>query len=307
MGTPDFAVESLKALLHSGCNICAVVTVPDKKQGRGLKVKSSAVKRFALENDIPVLQPESLRDQLFITELKKYSADCFVVVAFKILPKEIFTIPKLGTVNVHGSLLPAYRGAAPINWAIMNGDTETGVTTMLIDAKVDTGDILLQERVKITDLMTAGELHDILANKGASILIKTLEMLDKEQINPISQNSSNATKAPKIDKQTAAIDFNMSSKKVHNQIRGLSPYPGAYTFIKNKKIKFLKSVVIHGLEKLDSGKIISLESDCFTVSCANGGVKIFEVQLEGKRTMNSRDFLNGYKIEPGMYFTNSKT
>jgi methionyl-tRNA formyltransferase len=303
MGTPDFAVESLKALVTSGHDVCAVVTVADKRQGRGLKVKSSAVKLYALENNIPIIQPENLKDPAFANQLKHYSADCFVVVAFKILPREIFTIPKLGTVNVHGSLLPAYRGAAPINWAIMNGDTETGVTTMLIDAKVDTGDILLQDKVTISGSMTAGDLHDILAVKGARILIETLKMLSRKQINPLPQDDSKATKAPKIKTQTALIDFDQPAMKVHNHIRGLSPYPGAYTFINKKKIKLLKSEITTGSKTTAAGTIIAIENNTFKISCSVGALTIYEVQLEGKRKMDSFDFLNGYKIETGDFFT----
>lgn len=307
MGTPDFAVESLKALVTSGHEIGAVVTVPDKKQGRGLKIKSSAVKQFSLKYNIPVLQPESFKEPIFISQLKQYSADCFVVVAFKILPREIFTIPKLGTVNVHGSLLPAYRGAAPINWAIMNGDSETGVTTMLIDAKVDTGDILLQDEVKITDSMTAGQLHDVLAVRGADLLIESLEKLSKKEFHPIPQDNSKATKAPKINNQIALIDFNNPAQKVYNQIRGLCPYPGAYTFINNKKIKILESEIISRLETGEAGKIIFVESDSFTISCSYDALKIYKVQLEGKRKMTSHDFLNGFKIEKDIFFTSSKS
>jgi len=306
MGTPDFAVESLKALIESEHEVCAAITVPDKKQGRGLTIKSSAVKLYASANNIPVLQPDRFKDQTFIDQLKSYSADCFVVVAFKILPREIFTIPKLGTLNVHASLLPAYRGAAPINWAIMNGDTETGVTTMLIDAKVDTGDILLQGKVKIENSMSAGELHDILAQKGADLLVKSLNKLSKGEIQSLPQDNSKATKAPKINNEVGLINFKSPAQTVHNQIRGLSPYPGAYSFIKGKKIKILKSKIATELESGNAGKVISSGNDSFIVSCALGSLQILEVQLEGKRVMNSRDFLNGFKFDMDSYFKNSR-
>jgi methionyl-tRNA formyltransferase len=306
MGTPEFAVESLKALLEADHDVCAVVTVPDKKQGRGLKVKASAVKQFATERGIPVLQPQHLKDQDFKDELKKFEADCFVVVAFRILPKEIFTIPKKGTINVHGSLLPAYRGAAPINWAIMNGDSESGVTTMLIDAKVDTGNILLQDKVEITSSMTAGDLHDILAERGAKLLVKTIDKIANGKINSIQQENIFATKAPKITTATALINFEKEAEKVHNQIRGLSPYPGAFTFLKSKKIKLLKSHVSSSRGSAVAGVILSVASDNFVVGCTQGKISIFEVQLEGKKIMSVHDFLNGHKLSKGMHFTSTK-
>ncbi len=306
MGTQEFAVESLKALLEAGHDVCAVVTVPDKKQGRGLKVKATAVKQFAIERGIPVLQPQNLKDQDFEDELKMLAADCFVVVAFRILPKAIFTIPKKGTINVHGSLLPAYRGAAPINWAIMNGDHESGVTTMLIDAKVDTGNILLQDKVEIASSMTAGELHDILAERGAKLLVKTIEKIAKNEIHSIRQDNILATKAPKITSATALINFEKDAEKVHNQIRGLSPYPGAFTFLHNKKIKLFKSSVSSSEGSELPGKILSVEPDSFVVACMTGNISIFELQLEGKRKMRVRDFLNGFKLVQGMHFTDAK-
>ncbi|KAA3617389.1 MAG: methionyl-tRNA formyltransferase [Calditrichaeota bacterium] len=302
MGTPDFAVESLKALIKSSHEVCAVVTIPDKKQGRGLKIKSSPVKQFAEKYHISVLQPESFKDSDFIEQLRNYSTDCFVVVAFKILPKEIFTIPKLGTVNVHGSLLPAYRGAAPINWAIMNGDLESGVTTMLIDSKVDTGDMLLQDKTIISENMTAGELHDILAEKGAALLVQSLDKLAAGVINPIAQDNTKATKAPKINNLTALIDLEKPARDVHNQIRGLSPYPGAYSFVNDKKIKLLQSEVIISPKKESAGKIIEVTDKSFSIACENNAIKILQVQLEGKRKMTSRDFLNGYKLTVGDCF-----
>lgn len=304
MGTPDFAVQSLKALIQTRHDICAVVTVPDKKQGRGLKIQSSAVKRFAEKNNISVLQPEQLNDENFITKLKSLKADCFVVVAFKILPKVIFTIPQYGTLNVHASLLPAYRGAAPINWAIMNGETKTGVTTMLIDAKVDTGDILKQTEVRITEDMNAGELHDILAKKGAELLLETLTLIDSHNITPIVQDELKATRAPKINSETALINFLKPAHSVYNQIRGLSPYPAAYTFLGGKKIKIYKIRVVSGTAATEPYVISEVQSSSFTVGCLEGAIEILELQIEGKKPMLTKDFLNGYNLKPGDRFTN---
>lgn len=297
MGTPDFAVESLKALMQTHHEVCAVVTVPDKMQGRGLKIKSSPVKQFAEKNNIAVLQPDNLKSTEFSEQLRQYSADCFVVVAFKILPKEIFTIPPIGTVNVHGSLLPAYRGAAPINWAIINGEKKSGVTTMLINANVDTGDILLQDEAAITDDMTAGMLHDILAEKGAKLLVKTLELLEKKEISPRHQDNSKASKAPKLKPEITQIDFNKPAKDVHNFIRGLSPYPAAYTYWKSKKIKIFRTKIDDPEYKGEPGEILHIKKDSFNICCNPGTLTVYKLQLEGKKQMKAADFLNGYSLK----------
>jgi methionyl-tRNA formyltransferase len=299
MGTPDFAVESLDTLVHSSHEIVAVVTVQDKAQGRGLKIKESPVKIFAKKNDIPLIQPDKLNDEDFVNNLVGFNADCFVVVAFRILPQVIFSIPKFGTINVHASLLPKYRGAAPINWAIMNGERETGVTTMLIDKKVDTGNILFQEKVNIPETMTAGELHDLLAEKGANLLLRTLEKIEKGDIQPMEQDHLTATKAPKIRPEAALISFNTSALNVHNKIRGLSPYPGAYTFFKGKKIKILKSIVSTSKTIDNPGVVRRVGTDFFEVDCSDGCVLVYEVQLEGKNRMSVKDFLNGYPVAQG--------
>ncbi len=300
MGTPDFAVYSLEALLEAGHELVAVVTVPDKKQGRGQKLRPSPVKQCALKHGLTLLQPESLRDETFREELKRLGAELFVVVAFKILPREVFGIPPLGTLNVHASLLPAYRGAAPINWAIINGERESGVTTMLIDARVDTGDILLQERVNITGDMNAGDLHDLLAPLGARLLVLTLEKLKRGEIKPQKQDNRLASRAPKLTAANTAIDFNRPADEVHNFIRGLSPYPGAYTFWRGQKLKILKAGVSSG-EHTESrpGQIIRREKERLVVACNPGAVSLERLQLQGKRQMNVRDFLNGYPLKTG--------
>ena len=295
MGTPGFALKSLTILYENGFGIAAVVTVPDKPQGRGLKIKSSPVKQFALQKKLTILQPEKLKDPLFRKRLLEFKADVFVIVAFKILPPEIFTIPPSGTINVHASLLPKYRGAAPINWAIINGESETGVTTMRIDANVDTGDILLQKVVTITKNMTAGELHDILAEEGAKLLVKTLKGL--EDIQPQKQDILKISKAPKINAETGKIDFSSNSINVHNFIRGLSPYPGAYTFFKSKKIKILESALAESPVSVNPGMITEVKKDYFEVSCGSGSVKILQVQPEGKRRMSAAEFINGFHLK----------
>ena len=235
MGTPEFAVVSLRKLLEANTNIVTVVTVPDKPKGRGLKLQPSAVKIAALAANIPILQPESLKDPKFIQKLYNSKPDLIIVVAFRILPEEVFTIPPLGTVNLHGSLLPKYRGAAPIHWAIINGEKITGVTTFFIKKEVDTGNIIETIEIPIPSNMTAGELHDIMAAKGAEILLETCRKIEKGSVTTRIQNHSLATKAPKIHQEDCLIDFNQPAEKVHNFIRGLSPYPSAY----RHKIPFL--------------------------------------------------------------------
>lgn len=300
MGTPDFALYSLEALIEAGHELVAVVTVPDKKQGRGQKLKPSPVKQCAQKHGLTLLQPESLRDEAFLRELKELGAELFVVVAFKILPREVFGIPPMGTLNVHASLLPAYRGAAPINWAIINGERESGVTTMLIDTRVDTGDILMQEKVSITGDMNAGDLHDLLAPLGARLLVRTLEKLKRGEIAPQKQDDRLASRAPKLTAANTAIDFNRPAAEVHNFIRGLSPYPGAYTFWRGQKLKILKAGISREeITEGNPGQIVRREKDRLVVACNPGAVSLERLQLQGKRQMSVRDFLNGYPLKTG--------
>ncbi len=300
MGTPDFAVVSLKKIIEKKHQITAVVTVPDKPKGRGLQVTGSPVKQLALKHNITVLQPNSLRDKAFIQQLNSAEADVYIVVAFRILPPEVFNIPKLGTINLHASLLPKYRGAAPINWAIINGDSETGVTTILIDEKVDTGNMLLQKQIQITEDMTAGELHDILAEIGADVLIKTLDKLSAGILKIVKQDNSLATKAPKINKDMCHINFNRSAKDVYNLIRGLNPYPAAYVYHNNKQIKIYGCKVEDiKLKNITPATVIEKSKSDFKVACAKGSISINEVQLQGKRRMPVKDFFNGYNINIG--------
>ncbi len=301
MGSPEFAVKSLSALHNNNFNIVSVVTVPDKPQGRGLKIKYSPVKKYAIENNLPLLQPEKLKDGDFIKALADQDADVFVVVAFKILPYEVFSIPPSGTINVHASLLPKYRGAAPINWAIINGEKETGVTTMRIDAKVDTGDILLQKSVNIDENMTAGELHDILAIEGAHLLINTLNNLNN--IKPRKQDASKISKAPKLKSEAGLIDFSKNANDVHNHIRGLSPYPGAYTYFKSKKLKILKSENNQSnIDNVNSGTVSSITKNSVEVICGKGSVYISKIHPEGKRGMSAKEFVNGFHLKVGDKF-----
>lgn len=297
MGTPEFAVASLAALKNAGHEICAVVTVPDKARGRGLKVQPSAVKQYALAQKLPVLQPASLKDVAFEEQLKALQAELFVVVAFKILPQAIFSIPKHGTINLHGSLLPAYRGAAPINWAIINGDNESGVTTIFIDKKVDTGNIILKEHVAINEDMNAGQLHDTLMEVGAGLLIKTVTALQSGNITAQIQDETLASKAPKLTNANTQVDFSLPVKKVYNLVRGLAPFPGAYTWLDGKKMKILAAEyeeVNHGLE---AGTIDTTHARTLKIACDGGFLTINVLQLAGKRRMESHDFINGYPIK----------
>ena len=240
MGTPQFAVVSLKKLIENKFNIVSVVTAPDKKKGRGLKIQCSPVKLEAQQHNIPVLQPEKLKDAEFQLQLQKIKPDLIVVVAFRILPEAIFTLPPFGTINLHGSLLPKYRGAAPINWAIINGEKETGVTTIFIKKEVDTGNIIDSQKIKISKNMTAGELHDQMAEIGANLLLQSCNDIKNGNVQTKVQDESLATAAPKIFKETCKINFNQAANKVHDFIRGLSPYPASYTILNGKTTKAVR-------------------------------------------------------------------
>lgn len=301
MGTPDFAVSSLSALVKAGYTVVGVVTVPDKPAGRGMKFTSSAVKQFALEHNLNVLQPEKLRDPQFLDTLRSLEADLQVVVAFRMLPELVWNMPPMGTINVHASLLPAYRGAAPINWAIINGEKESGVTTFKLTHEIDTGNILLQEKVTIRDDETAGELYDELKEKGAALLIKTIdhllsgELLEQPQTAIVS-NPTALPHAPKIFTETCRINFLKSSGEINNLIRGLSPSPGAFTYIQNKLLKIYKSqpvVVAHGREP---GAIETDGKTFFRFFCTDGYISLIELQPEGKKRMPVEDFLRGLRL-----------
>lgn len=301
MGTPEFAIPSLKLMLDNSYNIAAVVTTPDKPQGRGQTLAYSAVKQFALKKDLKVLQPESMKDEKFIHQLKELNADLFVIVAFRILPREVFTIPKLGSFNLHASLLPKYRGAAPINWAIINGENETGVTTFFLEDKVDTGNVILQARLPIKENETAGELHDRLAEIGAEIVLHTVRLIEMGKAIPKPQENGLATPAPKIFKEHCKIDWSKSAVQIHNFVRGLSPVPCAFSFLNGKMVKIYQTVAENIQTEKPAGVVIDADKQLI-VAAKDGVVKILELQLEGKRRLNVEEFLRGFKINEGDRF-----
>lgn len=301
MGTPDFAVASLKALIEAGEEVVAVVTGPDKPAGRGQKMHSSAVKQFAVSQNIPVLQPVKLRDPEFLEELKSFQADLQVVVAFRMLPELVWNMPPKGTINVHASLLPNYRGAAPINHAILNGEKSSGVTTFLLQHEIDTGNILFFTEVPITETDNAGDLHDKLMVAGAELLIKTVNAIKEGNVNPIPQDELSSNQelkhAPKIFKEDCLIDWGKSTEEVFNQIRGLSPYPAAFTYLDDKVLKIYsaeKEVVGHS-EK--PGSYISDGKTNIKFATADGFISLSEIQIEGKKRMAVTDFLRGYRLD----------
>lgn len=293
-GVPDFTLPALHALLKSKHEIAAVVTGTDKERGRGRKISYTPVKEFALENSIPVLQPDKLREEEFSAELKNINADIFIVVAFKILPPEVFTIPKYGSFNLHASLLPKYRGAAPIQWALINGEKETGLTTFFLQEKVDTGSIILQEKINIAEDEDFGSLHDRMSEKGAGLILKTLELIESGTVNPAKQDDSLATPAPKITKETCVINWNKTALEVHNLVRGLSPMPSAFFMHGDKQIKVYKTK-INTERKLNPGEIYETKSEII-IGCGKDSLELLELQLEGRKRLNAEDFLRGNKL-----------
>jgi len=299
MGTPEFAVGSLAALINAGFNVVAVVTMPDKPAGRGLNLQQSAVKQYALQYNIPVLQPEKLKNTEFIEQLRSYNADLQVVVAFRMLPVIVWDMPPMGTINVHASLLPHYRGAAPINWAIINGEKETGITTFKLQHEIDTGDILLQEKVTIKESETVGTLHDKLKNVGASLLVETVKGLANNTIKEQPQAAfdlSSLKHAPKIFTETCKIDWKASVQEIYNLIRGLNPYPAAFTTLHDKKVKLFDCVI----EKKESistnlGEVFTDGKTELKFAAKDGYIVVKELQIEGKKRMKTEDFLRGYR------------
>ncbi len=302
MGTPDFAVASLDKLFKAGCKIVAVITAADKPGGRGLHLQQSAVKKYAVENNIPVLQPEKLKDPAFIESLRTLKADLQIVVAFRMLPEIVWSMPPMGTINVHGSLLPQYRGAAPINWAIINGEIFTGVTTFKLKHAIDTGDILLSEKIAIDENETAGELHDRMKETGADLLLKTLIAYTNGSIVEIPQNQSNnpdtqqVKHAPKIFTETCEINWQKSVTEIYNLIRGLSPYPAAFTFLETKKCKIFKGEKIMETAKTSPGNFETDQKTFLRFACTDGYINLLDIQLEGKKRMGIADFLRGYRF-----------
>ena len=302
MGTPEFAVASLDALVKAGCNIVGVITAPDKPAGRGLILQQSAVKKYAVENKLHVLQPEKLKSPEFLAELKSLNVDLQIVVAFRMLPEAVWNMPPMGSVNLHGSLLPQYRGAAPINWAVINGERETGVTTFKLKHEIDTGDILLQESFAVGENDTAGEVHDTMKEIGAALLVKTVEgiadgsLSEQPQLSTINHQLSTLRHAPKIFTETCKIDFSKSTETVHNLIRGLSPFPGAFTTLDGKTLKIFKSVKEITAVKTAAGKYETDGKIFLKFACVDGYIDVKELQLEGKKKMLTEDFLRGYRF-----------
>jgi methionyl-tRNA formyltransferase len=303
MGTPDFAVEPLKAILDAGIEVVGVVTVPDKPAGRGQKIQHSPVKAYALSRGLKLLQPEKLRDESFVTELRTLTPDIAVVVAFRMLPEVVWGIPRLGTFNLHASLLPQYRGAAPINWAIINGETVTGITTFLIDQKIDTGRILFQERIPIDPDETAGELHDKLMASGANLVVETIRALASGEITAIPQETmltgtAVLKPAPKLYRETCRICWGEPSTKIHNLIRGLSPYPGAWTEMSMSngdviQVKILRSRLSEVGVNQPAGDVYVSPKKSITVACGNGSIEIALLQAAGKKAMPPEEYLRG--------------
>ena len=299
-GTPEFAVTSLNALVNAGCTIVAVITAPDKPAGRGMALQQSAVKQYALSKGLNILQPEKLKNPGFITELKKLNADLQIVVAFRMLPEVVWGMPPMGTINLHGSLLPQYRGAAPINWAIINGEKETGVTTFLLQQQIDTGNILMQERFPITESDNAGTLHDKMKEIGAAVLLQTVQEMANGTLQSKPQNIADEQQlkhAPKIFTETCKIDFNKPVEEVFNLIRGLSPYPAAFTLFNNKKLKIYSADKNLTPPQIAPGHWQTDKKNYLQFACSNGSIHVLELQLEGKKKMKIDEFLRGYRFE----------
>ena len=301
MGTPDFAVEPLKKLVDAGKNIVAVVTMPDKPAGRGHKLQFSPVKEFALQAGIPVLQPDNLKSTDFLQELASYNADLQIVVAFRMLPEAVWSMPKYGTFNLHASLLPKYRGAAPINWAVINGDKETGITTFFLKHEIDTGNIILQEKVTIADDDDAGVVHDKLMYLGADLVLKTLEMIENDSVVTRPQDDTQSTAAPKIFKDTAKLNFDNSAEAIRNLIRGMAPYPAAWFNIQlpdgtSTMMKVFKAVADCTHYSYAIGTLVTDGKKVLKVACKDGFVNLMEVQMAGKKRMSAEDLMRGANL-----------
>jgi len=301
MGTPEFAASTLSRLIDENYIVVGVITAPDRPAGRGRKLQQSDVKKLAVANELTVLQPTNLKSEAFLNELKALNANLQIVVAFRMLPKVVWAMPEYGTFNLHASLLPDYRGAAPINWAIINGETETGVSTFFIDDKIDTGEIILQEKVSIEKDDNAGKLHDKLMLVGADLVVKTVHNIETSSVTTERQKSNKILKeAHKIHKETCEIDWNRSLTDIHNHIRGLSPYPSAWTTLVNGNDNIFIKVYDSGIEKaahqFESGKVISTKKE-LKIAIEKGYIILKEIQLPGKKKMKIRDVLNGLHIQ----------
>ncbi|MBO9618624.1 MAG: methionyl-tRNA formyltransferase [Niabella sp.] len=300
MGTPEFAVASLDALLEAGGTIAGVITAPDKPAGRGMELQQSAVKKYAVEKGLQVLQPEKLKDPVFLEELRQLNADLQICVAFRMLPEVVWNMPPMGTINLHGSLLPQYRGAAPINWAVINGEKETGVTTFKLQHAIDTGNILLQESFPVGEEDTAGTVHDTMKEIGARLLVKTVNGLAAGTIHETPQSiapNEVIHHAPKIFTETCLLNFNNPVKTVYNLVRGLAPYPGAFTFLNGKKLKVFRASAEYKTQNTPAGEYQTDGKTFLSVAAVDGFLNLKEVQLEGKKKMAIEDFLRGYQFK----------
>lgn len=303
MGTPDISVSILDAIVNSRHNVTAVVTREDKPKGRGKEMAFPPVKEYALEHNIPVFQPGKIKSPEAIEILKKYEADIFVVAAYgQILSKEILEMPRLGCINVHTSLLPKYRGSSPIQWAIIEGETETGVTIMQMDEGMDTGDILFTKTVPIDKDETGGSLFDKLAATGADIIADALDLIEKGEVTPIKQDEELATYTKMLNKKLGYIRFVRSAEEIERLVRGLDPWPSTYTYYNDKTLKIWKAEVVDENDPSEPGTVVKVDSDAIYVNTTKGILKILELQLEGKKRMKTKDFLLGYKIKPGEVF-----
>lgn len=305
MGTPDFAVETLREIIENDYEVVGVITAPDRPAGRGRKLQMSAVKQFALEKGLKVLQPLNLKDENFLSELKALDANLQVVVAFRMLPEAVWKMPEYGTFNLHASLLPEYRGAAPINWAIINGETRTGVTTFFIDEKIDTGEIIMSREIEIGPNENAGSLHDRLMINGANLVTETLERIAEGPVKTQPQPKGDQDKkAYKLHKDNCHIEWSHSCRTVHNLVRGLSPYPGAWTTLHNQgkdaQVKLFSTAITHRDEEATPGKLTTEDKSLF-VGCKDGWLEILEMQLPGKRRMPVKDILNGMEFDSEAY------
>ncbi|WCT13991.1 methionyl-tRNA formyltransferase [Mucilaginibacter jinjuensis] len=300
MGTPEFAVASLDALIQAGCEVVAVITAPDKPAGRGQKLNESAVKKYAVVNNIKVLQPEKLRDPDFLQELQALKADLQVVVAFRMLPEVVWSMPPKGTINLHASLLPQYRGAAPINWVVINGEKESGVTTFFLQQQIDTGNILFTEKVSIPEDFTAGDLHDKLMNKGAGLLVKTVKAVESDKYTEQPQEhlleGAEPKHAPKIFKEDCKVDWNKPVEQVYNLIRGLSPYPTAFTELNGKILKIYTSTKEVATVDAIPGTYSTDNKTYLKFACTDGYIHVTDIQLEGKKRMGVEEFLRGVRL-----------
>ncbi len=299
MGNPQFAVPSLRKLVESDHDILSVVTNPPKPAGRGKQLIKSPVAECAKELNLPIIETDELKSENFLHTLRDLNGDVFAVVAYRILPKKVINIPLKGAINLHGSLLPKYRGAAPIQWALINGESETGLTTFIIQPKVDRGNILLQKMIKIDSDDNYGSLAEKMSHTGAELLVNTVDRFESENVEPYNQLDSNATMAPKITPALTNISWEKSAKEIHNLIRGLAPFPGARTVLDSKTLKIFKTKYIEENSTNNSGEISNIGKDSFNVQTGKGQLIVLEVQVEGKRRMNAGDFLRGVQLDIG--------